>query len=331
MILILGENMKIFISWSGERSKCVAKALRDWLPMVLQYVEPWMSEADIDAGNRSLNEIAKELADSRLGIICLTPENLNSTWIHYEAGAISKTLDTSKVVPILMDLDLSDIAAPLGQFQAKKLDRPGLRDIIRSIQNESETPIPEERAERLLDRLWPDFEKGLKEIPEGIPDTKKVRSETDVLEDLVSSVRALDSRLQKMEKKMEEIQIGSYLRFDLDLINNISRRSSNKVVDHTSRYISKINDDDSIIDFSHSIIETAKAFQGVDESIYKSSMEAYTSLTEGKPDKYDKIIRLVSQLADLYHRTDTLKELNISESWLQTKTLSLLGYINQYK
>lgn len=42
--------MRVFVSWSGERSREVAKAFRDWLPLVLHYAEPWVSDADIEAG-----------------------------------------------------------------------------------------------------------------------------------------------------------------------------------------------------------------------------------------------------------------------------------------
>lgn len=58
--------MKVFISWSGERSQILGQALYDWIPMVLQSVTPWLSKADIEAGERWGDKIAKELEDSFL-------------------------------------------------------------------------------------------------------------------------------------------------------------------------------------------------------------------------------------------------------------------------
>ena len=73
-------QMKVFISWSGERSHSLGDALHDWIPLVLHYAEPWLSEADIEAGQRWAEQVAKELEASQLGIICVTRENVSSPW-----------------------------------------------------------------------------------------------------------------------------------------------------------------------------------------------------------------------------------------------------------
>ena len=41
--------MKVFISWSGTRSKALAVALKEWLPLILQYAKPWVSDKDISS------------------------------------------------------------------------------------------------------------------------------------------------------------------------------------------------------------------------------------------------------------------------------------------
>src|SRR5438046_1749635 len=81
--------MNVFISWSGKRSKQLALLLRKWLPNVLQTVQVWMSDADIDAGMRGINEISNQLKQARIGILCVTPENQTAPWLLFEAGAIS--------------------------------------------------------------------------------------------------------------------------------------------------------------------------------------------------------------------------------------------------
>ena len=85
--------MKIFISWSGKLSQNLGNALKEWIPDVLQAVQCYFTPEDIQKGDRWSSEIAKELEESMFGIFCVTPENLNSGWMHFEAGAISKSKD----------------------------------------------------------------------------------------------------------------------------------------------------------------------------------------------------------------------------------------------
>jgi hypothetical protein len=112
--------MKLFLSWSGARSQAIAEALREWLPKVIQAVKPWMSAIDIDRGARWSSDIAVELSDTSFGILCITPENLNAPWIHFEAGALSKTLEKSLVCPYLLELEPTDLKGPLVQFNAAR-------------------------------------------------------------------------------------------------------------------------------------------------------------------------------------------------------------------
>ncbi|MAM66320.1 MAG: hypothetical protein CL702_08060 [Chloroflexi bacterium] len=61
--------MKVFISWSGDRSRAVADTLRVWLKDVIQAVDPWISGSNIEKGTRGGLEITKELEDSLVGIL----------------------------------------------------------------------------------------------------------------------------------------------------------------------------------------------------------------------------------------------------------------------
>ena len=93
--------MKVFLGWSGEVSHDVALALHSWLPRVIQVVRPYVSSEDIAQGARWSAAIAAELGTSNFGIICVTKENVNSPWINFEAGALSREIDKSRVSPFL--------------------------------------------------------------------------------------------------------------------------------------------------------------------------------------------------------------------------------------
>ncbi|MPT22560.1 MAG: TIR domain-containing protein, partial [Starkeya sp.] len=110
--------MRVFLSWSGELSEQIAQIYRTWIPSVLQAAKPYFSPKDIEKGKKWSSEIEKELHSSSICLIFLTKENINSSWIMFEAGAVSKSIGPSHVCPILFDLDPTDITGPLSQFQA---------------------------------------------------------------------------------------------------------------------------------------------------------------------------------------------------------------------
>ncbi len=174
----------------------MAKALRDWIPLVLQSVTPWMSKSDIQAGERWQEALGGELESCDFGIICVTPENVDAPWVLFEAGALGKSME-GRVVPLLLGLDLQDISGPLAQFQAKKADHEGIEDVLRAINEASDQSVPEATIRQISAALWPEMQKELDAIPGEEPDAPPRRQTKEVLEELVVVVRNLDMRVDQ--------------------------------------------------------------------------------------------------------------------------------------
>jgi hypothetical protein len=184
--------VKVFISWSGERSKAVAEALHYWLPKVIQVLEPWLSAADIDKGTRWRSEITNELEQSDIGIICLTPENLTIPWILFEAGALSKKQQNAYVCTFLYDLNPADVKEPLAQFQATKATEDDIRRLIKTINSVlPQSRLSESDITEIFNVWWPELEKRLENIPKPKDKLEAQREEREILEEILESVRAL--------------------------------------------------------------------------------------------------------------------------------------------
>ncbi|MDG1083327.1 MAG: toll/interleukin-1 receptor domain-containing protein [Planktotalea sp.] len=200
------------MSWSGKRSKAMANALKDWIPLIVQHSEPFVSDKDISAGDRWAQAIAGELESSNFGILCITPENISSEWIMLEAGALSKAMQDAKVIPLLFGLELSDLSGPLQQFQALKVDEQGMLDALKAINAASDNKTDEATIERLVPALWSDLQAKIDAIPERAEAEKHMRPQTEIMEDLVSQVRGLNTRMRDFDPEIMERgmhQLGS--------------------------------------------------------------------------------------------------------------------------
>lgn len=196
--------MDVFISWSGERSKMLAQALREWLPLVLHFVKPWVSDIDIAAGQRWSETVAQQLDGSNFGISCVTQENLSAPWLLFEAGALAKSMDESRVIPLLLGLEFRDIAGPLAQFQAKKVDKMGMHAVVRSINGSSEQAIPPERLDTLFELVWPTLRDKIDLIPAPQAAVRPTRSHDEILEELVSTVRSLVGGFDELASTVQQ-------------------------------------------------------------------------------------------------------------------------------
>ncbi|WP_447745370.1 TIR domain-containing protein [Enterobacter asburiae] len=159
--------MNVFISWSGDTSHRVAKVLRDWIPSVIQAVEPYVSSEDIDKGTRWSSDIATELDKSSYGIICLTKQNIHAPWINFEAGALGKSVDKSKVSPFLFRMNPSDVNGPLLQYQSTRHEKDDIYKLMLSINSScGEQSLDNERLSKIFEVWWPNLEQNLKDIPQ---------------------------------------------------------------------------------------------------------------------------------------------------------------------
>ena len=160
--------MKVFLSWSGDRSRRVAEALRDWLPGVLQAVEPWLSSKDAVPGRRWSASLAKALEEARIGIVCLTRENTREEWLQFEAGALSKLSDDALLCLYALDVAATEIDGPLSQFQMVRADRDGTLSLLVALNQSDHGPkLPDKQLERAFDLWWPEMAKALAAIPTG--------------------------------------------------------------------------------------------------------------------------------------------------------------------
>jgi len=195
--------MRVFISWSGELSKNIAEIFRQWIPGVIQAVKPYYSPDDITKGTRWNSEISKELDISKIGIICLTKDNLNSPWIMFEAGALSKNIDKSKVCPLLFGIEPSDIQGPLVQFQAAKFSKKEMKRVIKMINSElGETALSADVLDSVFEMWWTKLEEKIQaELTVTREKREDLRTERDLLEEVLKLTREISINKTKLKDK----------------------------------------------------------------------------------------------------------------------------------
>src|SRR5262245_63674971 len=183
--------MQIFISWSGEQSKQLGEAIRAWLPLVLQSVEPYFSPVDIDTGARWYGEIVGAHEKSNVGLIVLTPGNLSSQWIMFEAGAIARSVERARVCPILFGIRKADLKGPLSFFQAAEFDQEGFQGVVKTINKALEKPLAETALDKTFAQWWPQLEDEVETIMAKQHSTETVprRSAEDLLEEILLLTR----------------------------------------------------------------------------------------------------------------------------------------------
>jgi hypothetical protein len=267
--------MKVFISWSGERSRAVAEALHDWLPSLIQAVQPWMSSNDIEKGTRWRSGLANELEQASVSIICLTPENLEAPWINFEAGALSKQQQNTYVCTFLFGLEPIDVREPLAQFQATKAEKEDVRKLINTINRVlSDNALPEGKINEAFDVWWPKLEERLVKIQEYKQSVMQINDNLDqpnsiehqrdireILSEILELVRSQSRANYPVvwEDKLTALRLPSTLDWspeDAQLINKYYQHLKKDIKDKEASYtLEKLRKDEK---FARLILRTIK-------------------------------------------------------------------------
>jgi hypothetical protein len=168
-----------------------------------------MSGHDIKAGADWSAELRKGLAETDVGIVCVTPENLTSQWMLFEAGALAKS-EHGHVLPVLIGLEPTDVADPLAQFQGVKLSRDGIYRLVKSLNEYSpnDKVFPEILKGR-VEAFWPQLEIKIKAIPHGPGDSASPRrTDRELLEEIVRLARGFPRAEGRSEPPTIEEMVG---------------------------------------------------------------------------------------------------------------------------
>ena len=147
--------MRVFISWSGDRSQRCAAALAVWVPRLLPTVHPWISSASIEPGARWNDQMSRALGELHYGILCVTEENRSAEWMLFEAGALSKSVEKGRVVPYLMGVEPGELRGPLAQFHAVRADEEGTWRLLEGMNAAARTRVDGTMLGVAFRRAWP--------------------------------------------------------------------------------------------------------------------------------------------------------------------------------
>ncbi|MBS1303126.1 TIR domain-containing protein [Loktanella sp. SALINAS62] len=229
--------INVFVSWSGDSSKKIAEELRNWIPSVLQFAKPYFTPSDVDKGARWGSDISQKLSECDIGIICLTKENLTKPWILFEAGALSKDMDRSKVCSVLFGVDNADISGPLTTFQTTSFEKADFKKMMSTVNDAGgENSLTSGTFDDVFEMWWPRLEQKISKIlAEGTPVERKLRDDREILEEILMLTRS-QRRIARNQHS-----IAPSIVKDLLSVGDILLKAYNRETDYGSQTRSYFN------------------------------------------------------------------------------------------
>jgi TIR domain len=153
--------VRVFICWSGDRSQRLAGKLAEWLPKVIGADVICDLSLKFMPGKEWFPQLKEALSRSSAAVVCFTPENLSSLWMHFEAGAVFAASER-RVLPYYLGSDAARIKEPLNAIQAITATEDGTRRLVKALAHRDSVEV-DQPAER-FDHFWPELHQLLRDI-----------------------------------------------------------------------------------------------------------------------------------------------------------------------
>ncbi len=196
--------MRLFISWSGKKSKNVGEIFCDLLPQVINHIVPWFSPQSIEAGSIWDNAINEGL-QTDFGLVVLTEENKEKPWILFESGALSKGLDNTRVFTFLVDIAPNDLLNnPLTKFNHTENNKESIFKLITTInKNLGELKLKDIMLEKTFTRIYPELESKINDVLKSKKTVfSKPPSTDEKVNEVLTTVRDIARRLIEVENNI---------------------------------------------------------------------------------------------------------------------------------
>jgi hypothetical protein len=95
-------------------------------------VQPFLS-SEITKGRLWFEALRCELTGSQAGLLCVTLENLESPWLHFEAGALLHESNANQIYTFLYEVKADDLRGPLAAFQSTEATAADTERLVHSI------------------------------------------------------------------------------------------------------------------------------------------------------------------------------------------------------
>jgi hypothetical protein len=281
-------SARVFLSWSGESSRLVAKALSAGMQQLSERLEPWLSE-DLEPGAEWASTLVPQIRKAKLAVLCLTRRNVGAVWIAFETGAYYGSRLRKGVVPYLLDIQPAELTFPLGLFQSVTADWLGTKSLFARVGElvELDASVVEER---LASTIWPQ------------------------LNDQLTVIRKLQAEAQETARSSANVANAFFLGHDLRWTIDVSTSDAPpKDVKHGIRQILHQATD---LGIEHE--NGVQALQRVAQSLLDLPDEEWTTEIRGEVDlalrlAFERIGAVMTRLQPEYRAYDPENQ----QSWIE--------------